>query len=132
MKINKKLLITMAIFGLVSTSTLLIYLRTQYGGYSLPNRCKSNNFRITKMKQYKGVIYINDSLKLATSYRPVKPVVMLYENIQLGDSIELENNNDTLYLHRNGQKEWFIYYGDSCINDKDTNKIDTVSASASL
>lgn len=81
------------------------------------NRCKTNAFKVSKIKEYKGVLFLNDSLKLATSYRNTKPVEMLYEFIKKGDSIELKLGNDTLFLHRGGKKYWFVYYDDPCWNN---------------
>nr|WP_299381218.1 hypothetical protein [Allomuricauda sp.] len=114
MEIRKRALINAILLGIVSTTIILIYLKYRYGGYKILDRCESHNFKVQNIRQYKEVLYLNDSLKLANSYNNIKPYQFLNRFIEAGDSVVLESMNDTLYLFRNNKKFWFIYYGEEC------------------
>jgi hypothetical protein len=117
MKFNKKILLSV-VFNLVLGLILIkVYLNYQYGGFKMLDRCKTYNFKVLKIKEYKGVLYLNDSLKLSTAYKNTTPVEMLYEFIRKGDSIDIKSGSDTLFLYRENKKHWFIYYDNSCQAD---------------
>lgn len=113
---DKKMIVTMIVFLITCVLLLNYYLRETYGGYSLLDRCQTHNITVNDVRDYKGVVYINDSIKLSTSYKndTPPPVFMLYEFIQKGDSITLEAKSDTLFLFRGNEKHWFIYFGEPC------------------
>ena len=99
----------------ISILAINYFLRWQYGNYVLLDRCKTYSFKVNNLKEYKGILYINDSIELATTYNNGKhPYLMLYEIIEKGDSISLKSNSDTLYLYKGKKKYWFIYFGEPC------------------
>ncbi len=117
MKLNKKIVLSVVFNLALGLILIKVYLNDQYGGFKMLDRCKTHNFRVSKIKEYRGVLYLNDSLKLATAYKNTTPVEMLYEFIRKGDSIDIKPGNDTLFLHRENKKYWFIYYDNSCRAD---------------
>ena len=89
-------------------------LNKKYSGYEVLNTCRNNNFVVENIKEYKGVLYINDSIELATAYNNETPIVMLHEFLETSDSIVLKKSADTLKVYRNGKNYWFKYFGKSC------------------
>lgn len=86
-----------------------------YGNYSLIDRCNNYHIKILSIKEYKGVLFINDSLEFSSANREDNDSVLwLYKFIKLGDSLVLESTNDTLFIYRNKKKHWFKYYGKVC------------------
>ncbi len=81
----------------------------------------NQNYRIkvSKFYQYKGAICVNDSFKIGLAYNNDKPYPKkLYESVKIGDSIIAEANNDTIYVIRDNEIEWFFKYGVTGRNGK--------------
>jgi hypothetical protein len=111
---SKNLILKIILFLIVSIIIINIYLKNEYGNYLILDRCSVHKLKIKKIKKYKGILFINDSLRLATSYNNIKPILMLGDFIKVGDSLLLKPSNDTLIVFRNKEKHWFIYYAKDC------------------
>ncbi len=103
------ILILLLVFGLNFAINIF------YGNYSLIDRCNNYHIKILNVKEYRGVLFINDSLEFSSANRENNDSVLwLYKFIKLGDSLVLESTNDTLFIYRNKKKHWFKYYGRAC------------------
>lgn len=84
-----------------------------YEGRSFLKHNQSYNAKINTFKQYKGWVYVNDSVALGGQNRDNKKNKFIYEIIEVGDSISIKGYQDTIYLYKPcGKKYLYARYND--------------------
>ena len=97
------------IFGFIIASTLLHFgVKLFFAPYKLIEETKSYSIKVEDVITYKGNSYVNDSISIGVAYNP-STLNTLSSMIQVGDSIEIKANSDTILLFQNGETYWFDY-----------------------
>jgi len=98
----KKIISTvLIIFIIITLSSCFFYEDTSFLKYS-----QSYNDKISKFKQYKGYVYVNDSVAFGGQNREYKKHKQLYEIVEIGDSISIKAYQDTIYLYKTSGKKY--------------------------
>ena len=84
-----------------------------YQSNSFLKYSQSFNAKINTLKQYKGYVYVNDSVAFGGQNRDYKKHKHIYELVEIGDSISIKAYQDTIYLYKSsGEKYLYARYID--------------------
>ena len=74
---------------------------------------QSYNAKIKTFEQYKGYVFVNDSVAFGGQNQDYKKHKHIYEIVEIGDSISIKAYQDTIYLYKpSGEKYLYARYSD--------------------
>lgn len=97
------------LIALVAGLCITYVLIESHRKYENIEKDKRYNFRVVEFHQYRGVLFLNDSIAIGPSYDDKRPPSRyLNRMIEKGDSIVKNKNSDTIYLYKGIKVYWFI------------------------
>lgn len=80
--------------------------------YKLVEFDKSYFFTVHKMNEYRGELFLNDSISIGAAYDNGRPYPnFLHDYLMMGDSIAKKVNSDSIIVFRSGfSNRWFIHH----------------------
>ncbi len=67
------------------------------------------NIKVEDVFEYRGELFINDSISLGSAYDNQYPPNHLLDFIEVGDSISIGAHNDTIKLFKRNKEFWFVH-----------------------